>query len=69
MTTMNELVTQSRIREVTRAAGHPARLAEHEVRLGGRRTRGTRTGDLVPAARAALPAAAVWLAALAATVS
>jgi hypothetical protein len=69
MNTMNQLLTQSRTREVARAASHPARLAEHEVRLAGRGARTTRPGDDVAAARAGRPAAASWLAALVAAVS
>lgn len=69
MNTMHQLVAQSRNREVMRAASHPAHLAEHELRLSRRRARESRTGDLLPAARAGLPVAAVWLAALAAAVA
>lgn len=51
MNTMHQLLAQSRTHEVARAAGHPARLAEHEVRLAGRGARTTRPGDDVAAAR------------------
>ncbi len=69
MNTMNQLVTQARVREVARAASHPGRLAEHELRLADRAARTTRTGDLVPPTRAGLPSLPAWLAALVAAVS
>ena len=69
MNTMNQLVAQSRTREVTRAASHPARLAEHELRLAGRGGGTTRTRRPASSAREVLPAAAAWLAALVAAVS
>ena len=68
MNPMNELVTQSRGREVARAASHPGRLAKHELRLADRAARTTRSGDLVPGARPGLPAVAGWVAALVAAV-
>ena len=69
MNTMNQLVTQARAREVARAASHPGRLAEHELRLADRAARTTLTGDLVPPARRGLPSAPAWLAALVAAFS
>lgn len=69
MTTMNQLVAQSRTREVARAASHPARLAEHETHLADRGARTTPIGRQVAAACAGLPTAVAWLAALAAALS
>lgn len=69
MNTMNQLVTQARVREVARAASHPGRLAEHELRLADRAARTTRAGDPVPGARTGLPSLPAWLAALVAAVS
>ena len=69
MNTMHQLLAQSRTSEVARAAGHPARLAEHEVRLAGRGGRTTRRGDDVAAAHGRRPAATAWLAALVAAVT
>lgn len=69
MNTMDQLVTQARAREVARAATHPGRLAEHEIRLVDRAVRTTRTGDVVPGSRPGLPAVAAWVAALVAAVS
>lgn len=70
MNTMNQLVSQVRIREVARAASHPGRLAEHELRLANRAAARTiRTGDHVPAARAGLPSVRARLAALVAAIS
>jgi hypothetical protein len=69
MNPMNELVTQTRVREVARAASHPGRLAEHELRIADRAARTTRSGDLAPGARPGLPAVAAWVAALVAAIS
>ena len=69
MTTMNQLVTQARAREVARVASNPGRLAEHELRRADRAARPTRTGDRVPGSRRVLPADAARLAALVAAVS
>ena len=72
MTMLYELMAQSRTDEVVRDANHPARLAEHELRLARRRARTIRTTHsraLVRAFRAGLPAATAWLAALVAVVS
>lgn len=72
MTMLNEMMAQSRTREVVRAASHPERLAEHELRLARRQVRRngtTRSHAVVRAVRAGLPAATAWLAALVAVVS
>lgn len=69
---LNEMIAQSRTREVAGAASRPARLAEHELRLSRRRVRSTgptRSSAVVRAVRAGLPAATAWLAALVAVVS
>jgi hypothetical protein len=64
MNTMHQLLTQSRTREVARAASHPGRLAEHELRLAGRAARSTRTGDQAATVRTGWPSVSAWLAAL-----
>ena len=69
MNTMNQLMTQSRMAEVARSANHPARLAEHELRLARRGAGPSRSRDVVTAALAALPVTTAWVAALAAAVS
>lgn len=72
MSTMYELLAESRTNEVVRDANHPARRAEYELRLARRTARSartTRTRGLASVAREGLPAVAAWVAALVAAVS
>jgi hypothetical protein len=75
MSTIYQLLAESRTSEVVRDANHPARRAAYELRLAQRAARTTRTTrasrsrGLRSAAREGLPAAAAWVAALVAAVS
>ncbi|WP_107772789.1 hypothetical protein [Nocardioides sediminis] len=72
MSTIHQLLAESRTSEVVRDAHHPARRAAHELRLAQRTARTARTTHttgatrrrLASAAREGLPAAAAWAAAL-----
>jgi hypothetical protein len=75
MSTIYQLLAESRTSEVVRDANHPAGRAAHELRLAQqsartvRPSRTSRTRGLASAAREGLPAAAAWVAALVAVVS
>lgn len=75
MSTIYQLLAESRTDEVVREAYHPARRAAYELRLAqrsartARPSRTSRTRGMASVAREGLPAAAAWVAALVAVVS